>query len=89
MTFKAQIGAVLMGFIIAGFCWAQPAGAGTCAPVKAKGIGKNVTKATEDAQDNLKRKAKNMGGKVMQTSSNCVPGLLGTICKIEAVVCPK
>lgn len=89
MTFKAQISAVLLGLVIGVFGLPESGGAGTCSPVKAKGFGKNVTKATEAAQANLKLKAKAMGGKVTQTSSNCIPGPFGTTCKIEAVVCPK
>jgi predicted metal-binding transcription factor (methanogenesis marker protein 9) len=89
MTFKAQISAVLLGVLIAAFGLSESATAGTCSPVKVKGIGKNVARATEEAQEDLRFKAKLMKGKVMQASTNCVPGLLGTVCKIQAVVCPK
>jgi hypothetical protein len=89
MTYKAPMIAVLIGLAAAGFSFAGPAEAGTCSPVKAKGTGKNVARATDDAQDNLRKKARAMGGKVTQTSSNCVPGPSGVVCKINAVVCPK
>jgi hypothetical protein len=89
MTYKAPMIAVLIGIAAPGFSLAEPAEPRTCSPVKAKGSGKNVARATDDAQDNLRKKARAMGGKVTQTSSNCVPGPTGVVCKINAVVCPK
>ena len=89
MTLKAQISAVFLGLAIAAFVLPDSGTAGTCTPVKVKGIGKNVARATEEAQEDLHFKAKYMRGKVMQASTNCTPGLIGTVCKIQAVVCPK
>jgi hypothetical protein len=88
MAVKNWMGVALAACLIAGFGAIEPAEAGTCMPVKAKGFGKNVTKATEAAQANLKDKAKAIRGKITQSSSNCSPNLLGTVCKIDAVVCP-
>lgn len=89
MAVKTWMRVALAACLIAGFGVMQAAEAGTCMPVKAKGFGKNVTKATEAAQANLKDKAKAIRGRVTQSSSNCTPNLLGTVCKIDAVVCPK
>jgi hypothetical protein len=63
--------------------------AGTCQPVKAKGQATKLATAQAYAQADLKQTAKSMGGKVTQTSTNCVPGPSGYKCKINAVVCPK
>jgi hypothetical protein len=68
---------------------AAPAEAGTCQSVKAKGQAAKLATAQAYAQADLKQTAKSMGGKVTQTSSNCVPGPSGYKCKIDAVVCPK
>jgi hypothetical protein len=75
--------------IAAALCFAAPVQAGTCQTVKAKGVAKNMATATIFAQADLKQTAKSMGGKVTQTSTNCVPGPTGYRCKINAVVCPK
>jgi hypothetical protein len=69
--------------------FAQPLQAGTCQPVRAKGVAKDMATATTYAQSDLKQTAKSMGGKVTQASTNCVPGPNKYSCKIDAVVCPK
>jgi len=66
-----------------------PAHAGTCQPVKAKGVANTLAKATLYAQADLQYTAKHMKGRVTQTSTNCVPGPSSYRCKINAVVCPK
>ena len=63
--------------------------AGTCQPVKAKGAAAKLATAQAYAQADLKQTAKHLGGRVTQTSMNCVPGPSGYRCKISAVVCPK
>ena len=90
MTRKAQLIAdAAIGAIVAALSFAEPVQAGTCQPVKAKGVAKNLATATLFAQADLKQTAKSIGGKVTQTSTNCVPGPTGYRCKISAVVCPK
>jgi hypothetical protein len=66
-----------------------PVEAGTCQPVDAKGKGKDIATATTRAQADLAVKAAVLGGKVTQTSTNCVPGPTKVVCKISAVVCPR
>jgi hypothetical protein len=66
-----------------------PLEAGTCQPVKAKGKAKDIATATTLAQFDLTAKAAVLRGKVTQTTTNCVPGPNGVVCKISAVVCPK
>ena len=68
---------------------AGPVEAGTCQPVKAKGVAAKLPTAQAYAQADLKQTAKHLGGKVTQTSMNCSPATSGYRCKIDAVVCPK
>ena len=87
MKFKVVISAALIAFAAIGS--SAPAQAGTCQPVKAKGVAKTLALATLYAQADLQQTAKSMKGKVTQTSTNCVPGPSNYKCKIDAVVCPK
>jgi len=87
MTLKPLTAVVAIGIAMLSF--AGPVEAGTCQPVKAKGKAAKMATATTYAQMDLKQKAKGMGGKVTQTSTNCVPNPSGYVCKINAVVCPK
>lgn len=88
MSHRTHLAAAMIG-IIAVLGFAGPVDAGTCSSVKAKGRAQTVAKATAEAQDDLKQKAKRLGGRVTQTSMNCVPGPSAVVCKIDAVVCPK
>jgi hypothetical protein len=89
MRYKVALTAVVIATVAAAVGFAESAQAGTCQPVKAKGVAKDLATATIFAQADLKQTAKSLGGKVTQTSTNCVPGPTGYRCKISAVVCPK
>lgn len=91
MSRKANLAVVacVVAALGAVFSSSAPVEAGTCQPVKAKGKGKNIAEATTRAQADLAVKAAAIGGKVTQTSTNCVPGPTNVVCKIQAVVCPK
>jgi hypothetical protein len=86
---KFVVVAGAIGALAAVFSFSVPAEAGTCQPVKAKGKAKDIATATTLAQFDLTAKAAALGGRVTQTSTNCVPGPTGVVCKIQAVVCPK
>ena len=86
MTYKLAISAALLVAVIG---LNAPAQAGTCQPVRAKGVAKTLALATLYAQADLTQTAKSMKGRVTQTSTNCVPGPSNYKCKIDAVVCPK
>jgi hypothetical protein len=88
-TRSVVIAGIAVGAIAAILGMSEPVEAGTCTPVKAKGRAKDIAMATTLAQINLTQKAAALGGKVTQTSSNCVPGPTAVVCKISAVVCPK
>ena len=88
MSHKTHLAAAMIG-IIAALALAVPVEAGTCQSVKAKGQAAKLATAQAYAQADLRQTAKSMGGKVTQTSTNCVPGPSGYRCKIDAVVCPK
>ena len=88
MSQKTRLATALIG-IVAVLSFAGPSAAGTCQSVKAKGVAPKMATAQAYAQADLKQTAKHMGGKVTQTSMNCVPGPSGYRCKIDAVVCPK
>ncbi len=83
------IAGVAIGAVAAMLSVSEPVEAGTCMPVKAKGRAKDIATATTLAQVNLTQKSVLLGGKVTQTSTNCVPGPTFVVCKISAVVCPK
>ena len=89
MRYKVTLAAAVFATLAAAFSFAEPVQAGTCQPVKAKGVAKDMATATLFAQADLKQTAKSMKGKVTQASTNCVPGPDGYRCKITAVVCPK
>ena len=88
MSHRTHLAAATIG-IIAALSFAGPVEAGTCQSIKAKGQAAKLAIAQAYAQADLKQTAKSMGGKVTQTSTNCVPGPSGYRCKIDAVVCPK
>ena len=81
MTQKISLIATLIAIVACGASFAAPAQAGTCQPVKAKGVGKNIATATKYAQDDLKQTAKSLKGKVTQASTNCGPVADGYKCK--------
>jgi hypothetical protein len=89
MRYKVTVAAAVFATAAAALSFAEPVQAGTCQPVKAKGVAKDMATATLFAQADLKQTAKSMKGKVTQASTNCVPGPDGYRCKITAVVCPK
>ena len=89
MTHNIKLIVALIAVTACGLGFAEPAQAGTCQPVKAKGVGKSVAIATVYAQDDLKQTAKGLGGRVTQATTNCGPVTDGYKCKISAVVCPK
>lgn len=91
MSRKANLAVVacVIAALAAVFSPSAPVEAGTCQSVKAKGKGKNIAEATTLAQADLVREAAKIGGKITQTSTNCVPGPNNVVCKISAVVCPK
>ena len=89
MTYKVTLTAVGVAIIAAALSFAEPVQAGTCQPVKAKGVGKDMATATLYAQADLKQTAKSLRGRVTQTSTNCLPAPTGYSCKISAVVCPN
>jgi len=89
MSYKITAAAALFAVLAVGVSLAEPVQAGTCQPVKAKGIAKDLATATLYAQADLTQTAKSMKGKVTQAKTNCVPGPSKTRCVIDAVVCPK
>jgi hypothetical protein len=66
-----------------------PVQAGTCQPVKAKGVAKDMKTATLFAQADLKQTAKSMKGKVTQATTHCERFFSEFHCRVDAVVCPK
>jgi hypothetical protein len=89
MSYKITVAAAAFAVLAAAFGLAEPVQAGTCQPVKAKGLAKDMATATLYAQADLKQTAKSMKGKVTQATTNCMPAPAGYRCKIDAVVCPK
>jgi hypothetical protein len=89
MRYELARSAVVTAILAVAIGFAQPVQAGTCQPVNAKGVAKDMATATKYAQADLKQTAKSMRGKVTQTSTNCVPGPNKYMCRINAVVCPK
>jgi hypothetical protein len=73
--------------VVIGFT--QPVQAGTCQPVTARGVAKDLKTATLYAQADLKQTAKSMKGKVTQANTKCEKAFGEFRCKSEGVVCPK
>jgi outer membrane lipoprotein-sorting protein len=86
---KFTAAAALFAVLALGFSLVCPVQAGTCQPVRAKGLAKTLATATLYAQADLKQTASSMKGKVTQATTNCLSIPSGFRCKIEAVVCPK
>ncbi len=89
MSDKTVLVAAVIASLAVGFGSVDSVQAGTCQPVKAKGVAKDLKTATLYAQADLKQTAKSMKGKVTQATTNCERVLSGFHCKIDAVVCPK
>ena len=89
MSYKTLLVAAVIAGLGVGFGSVDSVQAGTCQPVKAKGVAKDLKTATLYAQADLKQTAKSMKGKVTQATTNCERVLSGFHCKIDAVVCPK
>jgi hypothetical protein len=85
----AVVAVVAIGAFAATLGAPEPVEAGTCQPVKAKGRAKDAATATTRAQVELIQRAARLGGNISQTSTNCVPGPTGVVCKMSAVACPK
>jgi hypothetical protein len=89
MSYRTTLVAAVIAVLAIGFGSINPVQAGTCQPVKAKGVAKNLKTATLYAQADLKQTAKSMKGKVTQATTNCERVFSDFRCKIDAVVCPK
>ena len=89
MSNRTMLAAAVLAALAACVIAVGPVQAGTCQPVKAKGVAKDLKTATLYAQADLKQTAKSMKGKVTQATTNCERVLSGFHCKIDAVVCPK
>jgi outer membrane lipoprotein-sorting protein len=89
MRYELARAAAVIAILAVALGFAPPVQAGTCQPVRAKGVAKDMATATTYAQADLTQTAKSMRGKVTQASTNCVPGPNKYSCKIDAVVCPK
>ena len=89
MKYAAILAAAAVAIVAVGFSFADPVQAGTCQPVKAKGVAKDLKTATLYAQADLKQTAKSMKGKVTQTTAKCGRLMSDFHCAIDAVVCPK
>ena len=73
----------------AAFSVTAPVQAGTCQPVKAKGVANTLAKAILYAQADLKQTAKSMKGKVTAATTKCEKVFGDFHCHIDATVCPK
>jgi hypothetical protein len=89
MNYRTTLVAAVIAVLLLGFGAVDPVQAGTCEPVKAKGVAKTVALATVYAQADLQQTAKSMKGRVTQSTTNCEPLGAEFKCKISAVVCPK
>jgi len=89
MRYETILAAAAVAIVAVGFSFAEPVRAGTCQPVKAKGVAKDLKTATLYAQADLKQTAKSMKGKVTQTTAKCGRLMSDFHCTIDAVVCPK
>ena len=89
MSTRTILGAAVLAVLAAGVAAVGPVEAGTCQPVKAKGVAKDMKTATLYAQADLKQTAKSMKGRVTQATTKCERVFSEFHCRIDAVVCPK
>ena len=89
MSYRTTLVAAVIAILAVGLAHVDAVQAGTCQPVKAKGVAKDLKTATLYAQADLKQTAKSMKGKVTQATTNCERFGPDFHCKINAVVCPK
>jgi hypothetical protein len=78
-----------IGIVAAMLTFASPVEAGTCASIAGKARAADPATATTRAQIELVQKAARFGGKITNTSTNCIKSPPGYVCKMTAVVCPK
>jgi hypothetical protein len=89
MRYETTLPALAFAALMVVIGFTQPVQAGTCQPVKAKGVAKDLKTATLYAQADLKQTARSLKGKVTQTTAKCDRAFGEFHCKIDAVVCPK
>jgi hypothetical protein len=88
MRYETILTAAIVASAVA-FSFAEPVQAGTCQPVRAKSVAKDMKTATLYAQADLKQTAKSMKGKAKQATTRCDRAFGEFHCKVDAVVCPK
>jgi hypothetical protein len=86
---KVTVPAAAFAICAAAFSVTAPVQAGTCQPVKAKGVANTLAKATLYAQADLKQTAKSMKGNVTAATTKCEKVFGDFHCHIDATVCPK
>jgi hypothetical protein len=86
---KVTVAAAAFAICAAAFSVTAPVQAGTCQPVKAKGVANTLAKATLYAQADLKQTAKSMKGKVTAATTKCEKVFGDFHCHIDTTVCPK
>ena len=89
MKYETTVAAAVVAVFAVAFSFAGPVQAGTCQPVRAKGVGKDLKTATLYTQADLKQTAKSMKGKVTEATTKCDRAFGEFHCKIDAVVCPR
>ena len=83
---KFTAAATLFAVLALGFSLVCPVQAGTCQPVRAKGLAKTLATATLYAQADLKQTASSMKGKVTQATTSCLPIPSGFRCPFAGPV---
>ena len=71
MRYETILTAAIVASLAVAFSFAEPVQAGTCQPVRAKGVAKDMKTATLYAQADLKQTAKSMKGKATQATTKC------------------
>ena len=89
MRYQTILAAAAVAAIVGALSFAGPVQAGTCQPVTARGVAKDLKTATLYARADLKQTAKSMKGKVTQANTKCEKAFGEFRCKSEGVVCPK
>ena len=84
MRYETILTAAIVASLAVAFSFAEPVQAGTCQPVRAKGVAKDMKTATLYAQADLKQTAKSMKGKATQATTKCDRAFGEFHCKVDA-----
>jgi hypothetical protein len=89
MIRKLSTAAVLAAVFAAGLSFANAAQTETCRTIEIKAEAGHTAKATDKANADLRKQAKEMKSTVTRSTINCLPKGKDVVCRLTATVCRK